>query len=54
MTEVECADAVIRLADFCGAMGYDLGGAIAEKLAFNATRPDHKLENRRAEGGKAY
>jgi hypothetical protein len=54
MTEVECADAIIRIADFCGAMGYDLGGAIGEKLAFNSVRPDHKIENRNADGGKAY
>ena len=54
MLEVELADAVIRIADLCGAMGYDLGGAIAEKCAFNAVRPDHKPENRAAAGGKAY
>ena len=52
--EVELADAVIRIADLAGALGLDLGGAIAEKLAFNATRPDHKLEARKAAGGKAY
>jgi NTP pyrophosphatase (non-canonical NTP hydrolase) len=54
MLEVELADAVIRIADLCGAMNLDLGGAIEEKLAFNAVRPDHKKENREAEGGKAY
>lgn len=54
MIEVELADAVIRIADLAGALGLDLGGAIVEKLAFNAVRPDHKLENRRAEGGKKY
>jgi len=37
-----------------GAYGFDLGGAIAEKMAFNAIRPDHKLEARAAEGGKVY
>lgn len=52
--EVELADAVIRILDLAGAMGLDLGGAIAEKLAFNRQRPDHKPENRRAEGGKAF
>lgn len=52
--EVELADAVIRIADLCGALGLDLGGAIAEKMEFNAIRPDHKVENRKAEGGKAY
>lgn len=54
MIEVELADAVIRIADLAGAMGLDLGGAIAEKLAFNAHRPDHKIENREAAGGKSY
>jgi hypothetical protein len=54
MGEVECADAVIRIADFCGAMGWDLGGAIAEKMGFNAHRPDHKPEARAAAGGKAF
>lgn len=54
MLEVELADAVIRIFDLAGALHMDLGGAVAEKLAFNAVRPDHKLENRQAEGGKAY
>ena len=54
MLEVELADAVIRIADLAGALGLDLGGAIAEKMAFNAHRPDHKPEARSAAGGKAY
>ena len=54
MVEVELADAVIRIADLAGALGLDLGGAIAEKMAFNATRPDHKAENRKLENGKKY
>ncbi len=54
MIEVELADAVIRICDLAGALGLDLGGAIAEKMAFNQVRPDHKPENRQAEGGKAY
>lgn len=54
MLEVELADAVIRIADLAGALQLDLGGAVREKLAFNAVRPDHKLEARGAEGGKAY
>lgn len=54
MIEVELADAVIRIADLAGALGLDLGGAISDKMAFNAVRPDHKLEARQAEGGKAY
>ena len=54
MVEVELADAVIRIADLAGALGLDLGGAIAEKLEYNRNRPDHKPENRKAEGGKKY
>jgi NTP pyrophosphatase (non-canonical NTP hydrolase) len=54
MVEVELADAIIRCCDLAGALGLDLGGAIAEKLQFNAQRQDHKPEARAAEGGKAY
>ena len=54
MCEVELADAVIRACDLAGAMGFDLGAAIAEKMAYNAQRPDHKPEARAAAGGKAY
>ena len=54
MREVELADAVIRIFDLAGAYGMDLGGAIAEKMAFNSVRPDHKIENRQAHGGKTY
>lgn len=53
MLEVELADAVIRIFDLAGAMDYDLGSAIADKMEFNTRRPDHKLENRAADGGKA-
>ena len=54
MIEVEIADAIIRLFDLGGAMNLDVGGAIAEKLGFNAKREDHKPENRAQAGGKAY
>jgi NTP pyrophosphatase (non-canonical NTP hydrolase) len=54
MREVELADVVIRAFDLAGAFGMDLGGAIAEKMAFNAKRPDHKPEVRAAVGGKTY
>ena len=52
--EVELADAVIRILDLAGALQLDLAGAIQDKLAYNAVRLDHKVENRKAEGGKAY
>lgn len=54
MLEVELADAVIRIFDLAGGVGLDVAGALAEKLNFNASRADHKPENRLAEGGKAY
>ena len=54
MAEVEMADTVIRIFDYCGGFGYDLAGAIAEKLAYNAQRADHKPENRKQVGGKAF
>lgn len=54
MIEVEMADAVIRIADLCGGLGLDLGGAIVEKMEFNAHREDHKIENRVKPGGKEY
>jgi NTP pyrophosphatase (non-canonical NTP hydrolase) len=54
MIEVELADAVIRIGDLCGRLNLDLGGAIAEKLEFNASREDHKIENRKKENGKRF
>lgn len=54
MREVELADALIRIFDLAGAYDMDLAGALVEKMAFNAQRPDHKLENRQAAGGKTY
>lgn len=54
MLEVELADAVIRIFDMSGGLGLDVAGAIAEKLVFNGTRADHKIENRRAVGGKKF
>lgn len=52
--EVELADAVIRIFDMAGAYGFDLGAAIEEKMQYNSTREDHKMEVRMAAGGKSY
>lgn len=52
--EVELADALIRICDLAGGLGLDLGGAVSEKLEYNARREDHKLEVRSAAGGKAF
>lgn len=54
MAEVELADAVIRICDYCGKYNYDLQGAVLEKLEYNRVRPDHKPEARAAEGGKKW
>lgn len=54
MEEVEMADAVIRIMDYCGKYNHDIGGAIIEKLFYNTQRADHKLENRDKDGGKKF
>lgn len=54
MAEVELADAVIRIFDLAGAQGFDLGGALVEKLIYNTNRSDHKKENRDKENGKKF
>lgn len=54
MEEVEMADAMIRIFDYCGAFGLDIEGAYREKMAYNASRADHKPENRIKDGGKKF
>lgn len=54
MEEVEMADIIVRVLDYCGGRGLDVGGALVEKLVFNITREDHQPENRAKLGGKAY
>lgn len=50
---VEAADVLIRLLEYCGAYGIDLGTMVQVKSIYNAKRSDHKLENR-ADGGKQF
>lgn len=54
MIEVELADAVIRICDTAEGLGLDLAGAVREKIIFNTSRPDHKIENRLKENGKKF
>jgi NTP pyrophosphatase (non-canonical NTP hydrolase) len=54
MFEVELADTLIRIFDLAGAKNLDLSGAVHEKLQYNKNRADHKIENRKAQGGKKY
>ncbi len=54
MAEVEMADAIIRILDYCGGFNYDLQGAFEDKLAYNAKRADHKPKNRLKKGGKKW
>lgn len=54
MAEVEPVDAIIRILDYAAGFGYDLQGAFDEKMAYNATREDHKHEARRISGGKQF
>lgn len=53
MRDVELADMLIRILDLAGGLGVPLGEIVVAKLTYNATRADHKLENRTQAGGKA-
>lgn len=65
--ETELADSMIRTFDIGGAIEraralgvavmdapFDVSAAIEQKMAFNASRPDHTIAARRAYGGKAF
>jgi NTP pyrophosphatase (non-canonical NTP hydrolase) len=54
MAEVELADALIRIFDYAGEYGYDLDGAVSEKLEYNAKRQDHTFAARQAVNGKKW
>lgn len=54
MVEVELADLLIRVFDYCGENAIDIDGAVREKMNFNRTRADHMPTARLAVGGKRY
>ena len=54
MAEVELADTLIRILDYAAGFGYDIGGAVLEKVRYNATREDHTHESREEANGKKW
>lgn len=46
--------ALAMISGYCEKFSYDLEGAIAEKLAFNAIRKDHTHEQRKLADGKKF
>lgn len=51
---LEISYALALIEAYCQKHGYDLHGAMTEKLAFNKSRADHSHEARRAAGGKTF
>lgn len=54
MFDVEIVDCLIRLLDDAGALIPDFGTIFEEKMTYNATREDHKVESRLKADGKKY
>ena len=54
MAEVELADVIIRVMDLAGLKGYDIAGAVRDKLEYNLHRADHRRDVRSGEGGKKF
>ncbi len=54
MAEVELADAIIRILDYCGGHGYDIHGAFEAKMKYNAERKDHTHAERIKANGKKF
>ena len=46
--------AIFSIEIYCERFGYDLWGAVFEKLEYNKTRPDHSYEERAKDGGKKF
>lgn len=45
---------IYHIFKFCDMYDYDIIGAMKEKHQFNKVRADHKLENRKKDGGKKF
>ena len=54
MAEVELADALIRILDYSAGHGYDIEGAVYEKLVYNCDRADHSTAERLKPHGKKF
>jgi len=54
MEECEAVDALVRIFDYAGKRGLDLGGAFRDKMDYNEQRADHSPEARCATGGKEF
>jgi hypothetical protein len=52
--ELSVYHSLCMIESYCTKHGYDLFGAIEEKLKFNSTREDHTHEARRIAGGKQF
>ncbi len=54
MEDVEIADMFIRGFDYVGGHKLKTAEAFYDKILYNANREDHKVENRKKDGGKKY
>lgn len=54
MEHVEMADVIIRIMDYCGYRGIDIGRLVIDKMAYNKNRPDHKIDARTKKNGKKF
>ena len=52
--EDEINYALSYIIDYAENFGYDVWGALEEKLEYNQKRADHRIENRLKEGGKKF
>lgn len=52
--EVNLAKTLLLIARYCELHGYDLAGAIEEKLSYNQSRKDHQYSERAKVGGKKW